>query len=456
MTKNSHMTKKIELYLSILIATFIFYKIFSAEFFISSDSLRYLNSGLNLLYHSVYSYASFDQNIEPSPSLGFGGLFTAIELALAAILDQETEKSFICILQNGQVAANQNCNLNLYGLRFLYSIEVVSFFLIMRKIALEMFSSQSVANFTIFIPILFSDIFNFASSILTEPSYLFVVTALIYFQIIALKQPSALYRWFLLGAVLGILCHIKPVWLLLIVFYSSFFLAASLIMKNPKPLKFWITFLIGANVFILPMLLRNYFVLDIFAFSDRAYLIASLSHRVGYNLMSYREWLIGWIYFIPDFGDQLANHYFDTKNNKKLAWGEESFYQIGRDVIHPKILTNVAEHEQLSFLMQNHILVDLKKHIATTFLLSWRGIFISGSISLLSLLLIPFYSIVVSKSELIETCKLAAPLIFILFGNSLVSVSIDRYNMGLVVIYILILAVLLNFISTKLYSRLKN
>ena len=122
------MTKKIELFLTISITTFIFYKIFSVEFFISSDSLRYLNSGLNLLYHSVYSYASFDPKIEPSPSLGFGGLFTAIELAFAGILDQETEKSFICILQTGQVAAHKNCNLNLYGLRFLYSIEILSFF----------------------------------------------------------------------------------------------------------------------------------------------------------------------------------------------------------------------------------------------------------------------------------------------------------------------------------------
>ena len=448
------MVKKIDFLVTILVTAFVFYRIFSSEFFISPDSIRYVDSGLNLLYHNVYSYNTFKQHIPPPPSLGFGGFFTAVELAVASVVDQDTEMSLICISREGQALAHQNCDLNLLGLRALYSIELLLFLLMMRMITSKLFTSRSLVTIATLVPLMFNDIFNFASSILTEPSYLCVVSILLYSQIMAFKQPKTNFRWLLLGFALGVLCHIKPIWLLMICFYSCMFGMAAFFKKSRSFLTTWLWFSIGMGFFILPMLMRNYVQLDVVAFSDRTYLIAALSHRVGYNMMSYNEWLIGWVYFLPDFGDQLANYYSNFNLNEKLAWGNGSFYQIGRDIIHTNVLNNVKEQYQLNYLIQNHVLEDLKKHFATTLLLSWRGIFISGSLSLLAILLVPLFAKVVSKRELFETCKVAAPLLMIVFGNALISVSIDRYNIGLLVIYTIVLAVLLDKLAHKIASKL--
>jgi hypothetical protein len=180
-----------------------------------------------------------------------------------------------------------------------------------------------------------------------------------------------------------------------------------------------------------PWLYRNERATGQFAFSDPSYLAASLSHRAGYNAMSWRDWGIAWIDYLPDFGDKMAAALFGEAPVERLGWETGSYYAYGRDVLHPMVQKEAAPGTGTSILLRDHILGQPLKHAAVTAVLTWRGLFIGHYWGLAGLLaLIAFLAV---SGRAWEMGVVAVPAYAVAAFNAAISVSITRYNLQLLV-----------------------
>ena len=101
--------------------------------------------------------------------------------------------------------------------------------------------------------------------------------------------------------------------------------------------------------------------------------------------MSWLEWLGGWVYYLPDFGDDLAKTLFGKETLEGLGWGPQSYYEYGAHVLHPEAHARTAPDVATGYLIKTYVLGDPLKFSAVTALLIWRGIFVGRYLGLLGL-----------------------------------------------------------------------
>jgi len=171
------------------------------------------------------------------------------------------------------------------------------------------------------------------------------------------------------------------------------------------------------------------------------YAAQALSSRLSYNAMRDREFLAGWIYFLPDFGDSLAERLFAERDYARLKFGNpEGFLGSERARIRDAIeaATGVrpahnaagGERSPLAFALERYVLTEPWQHARVSLLLAWRGLFVeklfglAGALCLAGLLLF-------GRDRALEQqlALLALPGLLVLGFNANVSVNIPRYNM---------------------------
>ncbi|MGH7034054.1 MAG: hypothetical protein ACREFL_10020 [Stellaceae bacterium] len=88
-------------------------------------------------------------------------------------------------------------------------------------------------------------------------------------------------------------------------------------------------FLGGFACLVAPWILRNYLVFGV-ADVTQGYGANTLIQRLAYDGMSAGEWLVGFIYFLPDFGHSWAKALFSPGAFRRLSYdAPDAFYVIG-------------------------------------------------------------------------------------------------------------------------------
>ena len=420
---------------TILIA-FLFWVVVSRilvpEASIQPDSPRYVSAGLNIYQHGTLSEESYQEDVVPKPGLYAGGVLTAIEIATAATLSEETYRDLVCISEG---RGDESCGLGLWSLKAIYLVETFVFHLCALFVGWRFFGRNVVAAWSVVAAsLLFKDTYAYASSPLSEQGYLVLVGLFAAAWICAFDNAEKVFHWFLAGLVGGLLVLVKPAWLLLpvgLAFISLFALMNGKLLKR-QTLKATTAFCAAFVLAMSPMIVRNMIVLDIFEMSQQRYLVSSLSHRLAFNLMSWKEWLIGWIYYLPVSG---AQRLFGADALFPLGWDDRSYYQFGRDVLDKLANEGRSVLEARNYLLSEYVFAMPLKFIAVTLLLLWRGIFVGHVVAMLAVPFAGLMTIFARNGIWFRWMFLLLPFIIMAAVNAALSVSLYRYNLGLIIPY---------------------
>lgn len=172
----------------------------------------------------------------------------------------------------------------------------------------------------------------------------------------------------------------------------------------------------------------------------------ALSTRLAYNRMTAQEYVAGWIYWLPDFGDSLARALFGDVAVRRLDLGHpDGLYAAGRATVRREVERATGavldghqrldgEHAQ-AWLLRRMVSDEPGKHAAVSLLLAWRGLFVQkyfGLVGALALLLVAGSRARTPRSLRRVLVYTAGPAGLLLAFNATVSLDIPRYNLLLV------------------------
>jgi len=417
----------------------------------SGDSPRYMRPALNLAVHGIISNKPFDPDRTPSPSLVNGGPLIVFEIAPLLALDHGLKQTFICVLTS---PSREGCKLELASVKFVHWLEFLIFFLCLGGTARLVTGSTFAAWSAVFVALLCKEMFEFSGLVLTEPVYLACVGASLYFWTRAILVPqSGRLMWLGAGFMAGLAILAKPAAMMLLPSAAvTLVLAVSLgKLTTRRATLLGLTFYLFCAVTLAPWLYRNERTLGRLALAAPVHLEAALSHRVAYNAMSWSEFGVAWVYYLPDFGAKLAEELFGRAKTKKLGLGQGSYYEFGRDVLYPSVRQRPHPPAAISILLREHVLGDFVKHIAVSIVFLWRGIFVSSYWGLGGLMVMLAFFALSGRSW--EMLVVALPTFAIAALNATVSVSITRYNLQLIVPYAVSLGWLVQICANRFLRR---
>ncbi|WP_417625315.1 hypothetical protein [Paremcibacter congregatus] len=425
-------------------------RILMADIVIQPDSSRYASAGLNIYEHGVLSRQGYREDQVPEPGLYAGGIFTAWEIALAAKLDEQTYRDLVCVAKG---AVSAECGLGLSSLKAIYYVETVVFHLCMLFVGWLFFGRSLFAGWCCVIASLaFYDTFLYASSPLSESGYLMLGGLFMASWAYAYERASQWSVWALAGVFAGLLVMVKPAWLLLPVGLLIIPVAAFFRYRESRllVLKSAAIFLMAFILVVSPMMVRNVIELGTFSLSDTSYLVSSLSHRFAFNLMSWQEWFIGWIYYLPLSGARVL---FGTEVLLPLGWGEQSYYQYGRDTLDALANSGRTPLEARNYLISQYVFAMPIKFIAVSLLLLWRGIFVGHLVGMVAVPSVAAFMLFARKVFLWRWAYIFLPALFMASVNAALSVSLYRYNLTIIIPYCLAMVwigfAVLNFLLAK-------
>lgn len=395
------------------------------------DAPRYITSALSLRDHGLLSGSISDT---PAQRFGLvhGGPLVAFELAAIFALSANAEASMRCAVEQNSAS----CPLNMRALHIVHWLELVIFCVCGWLAAWLIFQRLNAAWLALLAIAFCRELRGGTAQALTEP-LVFAVSGLFFLGWIYAWGRRRWYAWLLLGLALGLLILAKPAAMAII----PATLALQLIvvfarmgdendrLRNAAVNAF--AFVAGVAMMTMPLMMRNLVELGVFALSSSPYFVSTFAHRIAFNAMSWCEWFAGWLYYLPDFGNNLAQKWLPTPAYDRLGWDLNSYYVYGRDVLHGQAET-IAGDQAPGYLIREYVLAAPIKHVAVTLLMAWRGMFVGKLWGLVAWLALPA-ALKYAKPQRMILLSLLVPPLVLLFGQAALSVSIPRYN-GLLIL----------------------
>jgi 4-amino-4-deoxy-L-arabinose transferase-like glycosyltransferase len=291
---------------------------------------------------------------------------------------------------------------------------------------------------------------GYASQLLTECTAFFFVFLFnwLFVRILVHKDPGPT-SILVAGAALGLLVLTRPSYQYLLPFVVSVVFLWRAFGKRDglrRGLGIGVALGAAALVVLFPWALRNYLELGQWTVGTGGPRV--LVERLAYNTMTWPEWGVSFIYWLPDFGDNLARSVFAEDLWKRLTWYEPgSFYMMGRGEFFKTVYTKVAEQEPgngLAFLIREYIWGDLGKHLAVSISLALRGQWVGNYVSFIGFLLLPFAILILyGRGRAGAFVVYCLPSYFMLGFYAFVSVNVVRYNEPLIAIFALSIALVI-------------
>jgi len=457
-------TCRINIVLALLLLAVLGGRVFLKPTVVQPDSPRYLQMGLNFADYGVLTAESYvPGGPVPKPGLALGGPFTAWEIALAAKMSDATKESFQCAAITPDY---RTCDMKIVSLQAIYVLEIFIFHMAVWFVARSVFQNDVKAWLATGLSLVFKESGAYVHSILSEPSHMMTVGFFFLAWLYAFAEPEKLKRWFLCGLILGFVALVKPAWSALVpgiavcgVLYviwkrSEFKRVAAGVLALTA----------GTACISLIFLTRNVIQFGFWGLSDPTYLSLSYAYRFTYNAMNWTEWLASWIFFLPDFGDNLTKSLFGQDVVDKLGWGPDSYFIYGRDVLHSKALAASSEKTVSAYLLKNYFFNDIVKSIAVTASLMWRGLFVGNLFGLVAVILAGPMLYCAKPKIRQALILLLLPCLIMVGVHALVSIGITRYSIPLIVPYALILTQVLHvlggealrFVPSGLTAKIKT
>jgi hypothetical protein len=101
-----------------------------------------------------------------------------------------------------------------------------------------------------------------------------------------------------------------------------------------------------------------------------------LAQRVIYNRMSWPEWGVAFIYWLPDFGDSLARDMYDPKYYEKLGFGPGTYYAEEAPRYYQEVVAAAGSVNAVAgYLLRHAVIGDPVKHTLVSLPLAVRALF---------------------------------------------------------------------------------
>jgi hypothetical protein len=159
--------------------------------------------------------------------------------------------------------------------------------------------------------------------------------------------------------------------------------------------------------------------------------------RTAYNRMSFTEWSVAFIYWLPGYGEPLAATLFGHSSYAKLGTDPGSYMLIDSKEIFDSGLEAVdGDRERLTdYLVQTEILNHPLKHAVIGIPLAWRGVLAGKYLAAVGLPCALFLLFLAIKRRQSELIILAVPAFTMVALYAAISASIPRYNVYLIYYY---------------------
>jgi glycosyltransferase involved in cell wall biosynthesis len=408
-----------------------------------ADETVYVRYAWSLHQHGVYGLARDIAEIpEPSAQVAPG-----VPFYIAAFMkfDRAFADSIRCL-----IASNMNpdsCDTSFRNFKLLNLVYLALFMIMGWHLLRHITSSATIAHGAVFLILLSGAPWYYADHYLTETLYL--PMAMGFYLVFARALHHGHRRSYIFAAgILGLLALIRPS------FFYLFLILVCLLpvilcyrrRKTPMTGKLILgNTLIFAGVCVLilsPWLVRNYQALDRPAVTV-GYGAYALSSRVSYNQMTNMEYLAAWIYWLPDFGDSLAEDIFGEEHTRRLDFGSaDGFIADIRSRIREQASqatgARLGGHETgavispVTWLLREYVLGDPLTHIKVTLVLAWRGIFVEKYFGLLGLMAMCWALMGGLRNEQRDYFfTMTLPVVILVFFHAFLTASIPRYNLSL-------------------------
>jgi 4-amino-4-deoxy-L-arabinose transferase-like glycosyltransferase len=418
---------------------------------VNADEIRYIKYAVAIHDHGVFGlFEERDASSPPPVGRANVPLYPAL-ISVVMGLDPAFAESMVCLVENRD---NTNCPKPFrlfYIMQMLLGFLTVLFiFLISRRL-----SQNKAVPWIAALLVSFSGIFQenagvFMTEIIALPLFCGFLYALTRYY-----QQRDFLSVILIGLFLGAMTMVRPSYLYLFYAVIIFFTFYSFIHFEKRKLLQAFVILIGFLVVIAPWSVRNNIHFGSFALTHSDYAEIVLIERTNYNKMSWPEVGVAMIYWLPDFGDSLAEKLFPEKLYNKLGWDRDSYYgprsrgridqltdELGsRD----KILGHVLKHDVLT-----------TKHISVSVPLALRGMYIGKYWGLLGLIAFAVFLVHCLRTRRYDFIIISLPVLYMVAFHAGLSVSIARYNLVLMALYAFAMAYYLEKYGSKIVTKIRS
>jgi hypothetical protein len=181
---------------------------------------------------------------------------------------------------------------------------------------------------------------------------------------------------------------------------------------------------------------RNHHELDTWSLTGGGYAETILAHRISYNDMSVAEWGAAFVYWFPDFGDKVAAQLLPKSSYLRFKSASDDSFKTRaiRDVLTPALLERPRE-ELVGHWIKTEILGKPITHGAITLPLLWRGLFVEKYWGILGVIAYTVLLIRCFRRRQLELVIVSLPVWLMAGLYAGISVSIPRYNIGLIPVF---------------------
>lgn len=426
------------------------------------DEFYYLTIARDLALHGAFTngtykggpFARQPRPVEPgdeSPRWSEPGRFFAPAYPILAFLvgraDPKVAQAIRCHVRHFTLPSQSQCP-NTFGSLvavnvLLWSVAMLAVF----QIAYRIGRSEVVAWLAMIIALASGEPGYYVRTYLSETM---TVPAFLLFMLFAVRavETGTLRHYSLAGAALGLASLSRPAYAYLFYAVAPVLLALALFGRQrwqglPKPTS--ALAFAGATLLVMaPWMVRN-----VIQFGDptlsRGYAEVILMQRVSYNQMSLAEWGVAWIYWLPDFGDEIAKRLFLPHLYELLGWSHPKNYYLdgGLGAFRQAILdANPRDDDVLGVLYRTYLIGDLPKHVLVTLPLTMRGLGVAKYLSVTGVLLAwPVMRQLHADGRLSLFLAALLPPLLMAGLHGFVSVNIEHYNLPMLAVYATVVSV---------------
>ena len=418
-----------------------------------SDAIRYITYAINLYDHGVFSLSDIGSAGPPVPGSGHTPLYSAW-IAIFAALDGGLRDTLVCVLKNN--VSQAPCPSNFGSIVAAQLILAGVFFGCVWLLAKRLSGNNDwIAALAVLCALLAKSPLRYANEFLTEALLLPLLALFTLFLTIAYQERRP--RWMLAaGGALGLAALTRPAYAYLFLVMIGVLTVLALVRRRRALLLACALFAVAYGIAVAPWMVRNKQLADRFALTT-AYDGDILAQRIAYNRMTWREYGLSFLLWFPDIGDNLAKLAAPKKDFIKLTWDPGSYYEAVAPKVYEAALRDAGGPDKVvGYLLRSEVLAHPVKHALVSVPLALRAVFISKYWGIFGL--ICFVVLVIRRAGRNDYTflLLSLPIWWMVAFHALVSVSIPRYNLGLIPFYAYAMAWAIHAIGCKIFAMLRQ
>jgi len=389
------------------------------------DAVVYIRLGLGLSEFGVFG--NFSSSATPPPvDLELGPVYPAFLAALISI-DDAMRQGLVCLVESRPDPSG--CALHFRTLLIAQALLMAAFLVSVWLTAYIISRSRLVGWVAMFIACASVVPSKYAGLYLTEAVTLPIFGFFTLFSVLAMVRSDQ-RRWpILAGLCIGLLALTRPTFAYLFAFLICIAVIYFVAVRAHR--KAWIALIVFSIAYCATVAPWSIYKSQVETRETGvSYGAVVLSHRLGYNQMSWPEVGVAFIYWLPDFGDSLAKKLFAPRYYEKLGWSERGYYRLGARAVNES--TARGSPPTIGNLVRRDILSQPLKHTMVSAALAWRGMFINnywGILSWIAGAIVLWHAV---RNNNRTVLLLFLPACAMVGFHALVSVSIPRYNIILI------------------------